>query len=609
MWYKTGTIALTNGSAAVTGTGTAWLANATAGEAILCPDGRFYEVASVNTDTSITLASAYTGSSLSGQAYTILPSQSFIRDLASQVTALISSYSTIASNAGAGKFGDGIISAPGICFTADTDTGIRRTASGTFALVSNGADVLSVAPAGVSITGTASISGILTSNSGSIVANNSTAGASTFILMRDNGSAKFNLERDGSNNLKFNYNESGSSTVFTLSTTGAAVTGTLSATGDITGSSGIIWATKSGTPQLNLTNSSGTTKNAQIIYRDSVGIRWRVGTDISTNNGTNAWEVYDEGAAAARLTVNTSGVSVKGAVATVGTAATSLVSFSSTGTTTAKNYLTLSNTSGSVILGIEGSAAEGIAIGTSAYDAVISGQSGISFSGNNGGGTQLRISSAGLAAAVALNSASGLTVTNSSAGDGSLSQARVSTINNAGTTGYMTTTGSAFTTSGVFSAGNTYFGASAGNTYVHSAGGTVNLSVGTAAILSASGTGVTITQANNQAALKLTNGPSANNIGLTLESSGGNVVINNGNGPLEVSVGGSLRLNVATNGDFYGVAGTTGMTGGFIHVPSAAGAPTGAPTAHSGRTPIYYDTTNNKLYAYNGAWKASGVFA
>lgn len=439
-WYKTGTIGVTNGSAAVTGSGTAWVANAQAGEAILCPDGKFWEILSVNSDTSLTLAANYSGTTQSGQAYTILPSQSFIRDLANQTATLINSYATIANNAGAGKFGDGTISAPGICFVNDTDTGIRRTASGTFALVSNGADVLSVAPAGVSITGTASISGMLTSNSGSIIANNSTAGQSSYILFRNAGSANFNIQRDGSNNLKFNHNESGSSTVFTLSTTGAAVTGTLSA-------------------------------------------------------------------------------------------------------------------------------------------------------------------------AVALNSASGLTVTNSSAGDGSLSQARVSTINNAGTTGYMTTMGSAFTTSGVFSAGNTYFGASAGNTYVHSAGGTVNLSVGTAAILSASGTGVTITQVDNQAALKLTNGPSANNIGLTLESSGGNVVINNGNGPLEVSVGGSLRLNVATNGDFYGVAGTTGMTGGFIHVPSAAGAPIGAPTAHSGRTPIYYDTTNNKLYAYNGAWKASGVFA
>lgn len=51
------------------------------------------------------------------------------------------------------------------------------------------------------------------------------------------------------------------------------------------------------------------------------------------------------------------------------------------------------------------------------------------------------------------------------------------------------------------------------------------------------------------------------------------------------------------------VAGSTGMTSGFTHVPSAAGAPTGAPTNPSGNVPLYYDTTNNRLYVYNGAWK------
>lgn len=53
----------------------------------------------------------------------------------------------------------------------------------------------------------------------------------------------------------------------------------------------------------------------------------------------------------------------------------------------------------------------------------------------------------------------------------------------------------------------------------------------------------------------------------------------------------------------YMPAGATNMTKGFIHIPSAAGAPTGAPTNPTGNVPMYYDTTNNHFYVYNGAWK------
>lgn len=52
------------------------------------------------------------------------------------------------------------------------------------------------------------------------------------------------------------------------------------------------------------------------------------------------------------------------------------------------------------------------------------------------------------------------------------------------------------------------------------------------------------------------------------------------------------------------VAGATNMTTGFTHVPSAAGAPTGAPSNPTGNVPLYYDSTNNRLYAYNGSWRS-----
>lgn len=54
-------------------------------------------------------------------------------------------------------------------------------------------------------------------------------------------------------------------------------------------------------------------------------------------------------------------------------------------------------------------------------------------------------------------------------------------------------------------------------------------------------------------------------------------------------------------------------TNEFFFIPTSAGAPSGTPdtipTGLAGaRKAAVYDTTNNKLYVYNGAWKASGAF-
>lgn len=47
----------------------------------------------------------------------------------------------------------------------------------------------------------------------------------------------------------------------------------------------------------------------------------------------------------------------------------------------------------------------------------------------------------------------------------------------------------------------------------------------------------------------------------------------------------------------------TNATNGFFYVDTCAGTPTGVPATYTGRVPLIFDTTNNKLYAYNGAWK------
>lgn len=68
------------------------------------------------------------------------------------------------------------------------------------------------------------------------------------------------------------------------------------------------------------------------------------------------------------------------------------------------------------------------------------------------------------------------------------------------------------------------------------------------------------------------------------------------------------RLRITATGDIYGTAGSSSMAAGFIFIP-AGNTPTGTPATYAGRLPLYYDSVNNKLYVYNGGWKASAAFA
>jgi hypothetical protein len=100
-WYKTGTITVTNGSPTITGAGTLWVDTGTLfpGDILYASDGKLYEILTINSNTGITLASNYLGTSLSGQAYSIMPIGLLPSTLAQQVKSTLATANTALASA------------------------------------------------------------------------------------------------------------------------------------------------------------------------------------------------------------------------------------------------------------------------------------------------------------------------------------------------------------------------------------------------------------------------------------------------------------------------------------------------------------------------------
>ena len=111
-WYRTGTASVSSGSAAVTGTTTGWLSQAKAGDGITFDNGgKWYEIAAVNSNTSITLASNFGETTVSGGAYAIdkrSPLRSLTSELYQRVSDLIEKATHILTGAGAPISTDGV---------------------------------------------------------------------------------------------------------------------------------------------------------------------------------------------------------------------------------------------------------------------------------------------------------------------------------------------------------------------------------------------------------------------------------------------------------------------------------------------------------------------
>ena len=88
-WYKTGTVKTTNNSNAMIGTGTAFIANSRVGDAFRGPDGAWYEVTNIASDTAMSITPNYQGPTVAAGGYALAPMQGYVKDLADQARAII----------------------------------------------------------------------------------------------------------------------------------------------------------------------------------------------------------------------------------------------------------------------------------------------------------------------------------------------------------------------------------------------------------------------------------------------------------------------------------------------------------------------------------------
>lgn len=138
--YSEGTINITSGTTALTGVGTAWVtAQIQPGEIVQFYDEIGpYEIASVNSNTSITLTRPRVGGNLTGANYQIVPIRGIDRGREQQLSTLIETYEDVTLGPGQGIFQAGTESVPGIRFETDQDSGMDRLGANLLALIAAG---------------------------------------------------------------------------------------------------------------------------------------------------------------------------------------------------------------------------------------------------------------------------------------------------------------------------------------------------------------------------------------------------------------------------------------------------------------------------------------
>jgi len=149
MWYI-GTATVTTNSVEVIGDANVdFVNNVFPGDAFISTgNGLPVEILRAESKNKLILARPYTGPGGSF-AFSIQPTQDYNRVLANQIIDFRNTYAAFRDTVLQGMFQDGSQAAPGIRFTADQDTGLRRAGVNLMALVAGGVDALIIGSEGI----------------------------------------------------------------------------------------------------------------------------------------------------------------------------------------------------------------------------------------------------------------------------------------------------------------------------------------------------------------------------------------------------------------------------------------------------------------------------